>query len=313
MTYKLTIFKNTFDNETHRTMEFSTWEEMEHLFFSLSKTKGKKGGYNSSPLISPATYLPDTTRANKNVDCWNSWCALDVDDFKFSGDLAEELRERFGMYKYLCYSTASSSPEQPKFRLVFPLTESVQAENIKHFWFALNTVVGLMGDKQTKDLSRMFYVPAIYPDAFNFIFTNEGEMMDPMKVMDSVEYAPPKGGVGSSFMERLPEEMQKHLIEYRKSQAQNTDITWTSYRDCPFVPKRLVIEYNMISETGWYAKMNAIMVAIAGSAVKRGYPITAKEIADLCREIDKETGNWYENRPFELEADGAIEYIYRNN
>jgi DNA-binding Xre family transcriptional regulator len=54
------------------------------------------------------------------------------------------------------------------------------------------------------------------------------------------------------------------------------------------------------------------MVAIAGNAIKKQYPITAQEISKLCRELDMETGNWYENRPLDKEADRALEYVYRN-
>ena len=58
--------------------------------------------------------------------------------------------------------------------------------------------------------------------------------------------------------------------------------------------------------------MYAIMVKIAGNATYRGYPITAQEIAELCKQFDLETGNWYDNRPLETEADRALEYIYKN-
>ncbi len=54
------------------------------------------------------------------------------------------------------------------------------------------------------------------------------------------------------------------------------------------------------------------MVAIAGNAVKKQYPITANEISKLCRELDMETGNWYKNRPLDKEADRALEYVYKN-
>jgi hypothetical protein len=58
--------------------------------------------------------------------------------------------------------------------------------------------------------------------------------------------------------------------------------------------------------------MYQIMVAIAGNAIKKEYPITADEIASLCRELDMETGNWYKSRPLDKEADRALEYVYRN-
>ena len=54
------------------------------------------------------------------------------------------------------------------------------------------------------------------------------------------------------------------------------------------------------------------MVAVASKALQNKYPITSQEIAELCRELDNETGNWYQNRPLEVEADRALEYAYRN-
>jgi hypothetical protein len=92
----------------------------------------------------------------------------------------------------------------------------------------------------------------------------------------------------------------------------NTNVVWTSYRDCPFFPRNLEAEYRTISNTGWYHKMYQIMVAIAGNAVKKQYPITAAEISKMCRELDIETGNWYKNRPIDKEADRALEYVYKN-
>jgi hypothetical protein len=58
--------------------------------------------------------------------------------------------------------------------------------------------------------------------------------------------------------------------------------------------------------------MYQIMVATAGNATSKQYPITAAEIASLCRELDLENGNWYENRPIEKEADRALEYVYKS-
>jgi hypothetical protein len=313
MKYSLTIFKNTFDNQTHRVQEFDSWSGFEDLLYSLSEQKGEKGGSNSSPLISPARYLPDTTRSNKNVDYW-SWACLDVDDYIIHPtpsvkQLKQNLHEMFGGFHYVCYSTASSRPEQLKFRLVFPLTRSVYAKDLPHFWFAMNKQFRELGDEQTKDLSRMYYVPAQYPNAHSFIFTNEGVKLDPDMLMNKHSYVEKRG---DSFMDRLPPELQKAVIEHRKNSLDNTDITWTSYRDCPFFPRKLEQEYRSITGTGWYHKMYQIMIAVAGNAVSKGYPISASQISQLCSELDRETGNWYENRPLDKEADRALEYIYRN-
>jgi len=313
--YSLTIFKNIFDNKTHRSMTVDSWDAFEGLLYGMSRKVGEKGGDNSSVLISPSVYIKDSTRSNKNVISWGRWACLDVDDFSLDASdnilvtLQQELENRFGVYHYVCYSTASSKEEQPKFRIVFPLTKEVVAKDLPHFWFAMNKEFSELGDEQTKDLSRMYYVPAQYPNAFNFIFTNKGVHIDPEMLMEKHSYVEKKG---DTFLDRLPEQMQKAVIEHRKSQLNNTSISWTNYRDCPFWPKSLAVEYQRIAGTGWYHKMYQIMVAVAGNAVKRGYPITSQQIAELCKQFDIDNGNWYENRPLDKESDRALEYIYRN-
>jgi len=309
--FELTVFKNTFDNKTDAVFHYEDWHDFEQMLLNLSRKKGSKGGTNSSPLISPAVYTVDTTRSNSNVDYWGRWCAVDVDDFDPIGDLGDTLQGLVGSYQFVCYSTASSTPKQPKFRIVFPLTERVGADKIPHFWYALNEKLKGIGDAQTKDLSRMYYVPANYPDAFNFFFSNEGKLLDPNHLMDAHSYSGQERN--KSFLDRLPEGMQKQIVEYRKAQASNpTGISWSSYLDCPFFPKILSNEYRSITGTGWYHKMYQIMVATAANAVKSEYPITANEIAELCRQLDNDTGKWYDNRPLTKEADRAIEFVYRS-
>ena len=307
--YSITVFNSQFDNKTHKRLDFDAWSKFEAFLYKLAEQplKGKK----DAQLISPATYEDNTTRANKNVLNWAGWAAVDVDDHEFEGDLKNELLSRFGEYKFVCYSTASSTCDLPKFRLVFPLTGSIGGTRIRHFWYALNSELGDIGDKQTKDLSRMYYIPAHYIGSYNFIFSNNaGSSIDPDELMVKWPYEEKKHS--NNFIDRLPPEWAAQVIEHRKSQMDNTTIVWSSYIDCPFWPKKLASEYMTISNTGWYSKMYQIMVAVAGNAIKRSYPITSQEIATLCKEFDRETGNWYENRPIEVEADRALEYVYKN-
>jgi len=307
--YSLTVFKSKFDNKTHRRMDFDTWDKFEKFLYKLSERplEGKK----DAELISPATYVHGTTRANKNVVAWGSWCAVDVDDHEFEGDLEDVLRTQFGHWNFICYSTASSTDSLPKFRLVFPTTEAVECDRIKHFWYALQSEIGSIGDKQTKDLSRMYFVPATYAGANNFIFSSgRGRPVDPYELMAKWPYNDKADS--KNFLDRLPDAWKEQIIEYRKAKMDNTDVVWSSYHDCPFWPKSLAAQYITISGTGWYSQMYRIMIAIAGRAIERGYPITANQIVDMCRQFDKETGNWYENRPMETEANNALEYAYKN-
>lgn len=307
--YSMTIFKNMYDNKTHRRLDFETWERFVSFLNKLSERPLK--GKRDAELISPAIYKDDTTRANKNVLAWGSWAAIDIDDHDFKGDLESELYSRFGNWDYIVYSTASSTNDLPKFRIVFRLNENVQADRIRAFWYALQSELNDLGDKQCKDFSRMYYIPAAYASAFNFFFTNSGSPIDVQHLLAKWPYDDRKDS--KSFLDRLPDAWREQIIEHRKSSLDNTNIHWTSYHDCPFWPKNLAAEYMTISSTGWYSQMYRIMIAVAGKAVEKGYPITSSQIVDLCRQFDMETGNWYENRAMDAEANNALEYAYKNS
>ena len=122
------------------------------------------------------------------------------------------------------------------------------------------------------------------------------------ELLNQYPYVKPKG---TGFFENLPEALQEQILEHRKSKLENNAIQWRGYMDCPFIPKAMVSEYRTLT-SGWYHMMYRIMVATACNAVKQKYPLTEKELAQLCRQLDQDTGNWYENRPLEVEANSAI-------
>jgi len=329
MTIGLTIFKSKFDNKTNKRMDFESFDEFEALLYSLAKRE--YWSKEKAPLISPAVYATEESdhptkvkdktnkfypRRNANVLCWKGWAALDIDDWHPDGDFRSELARNLSVYRYVCYSTASSTHAHHKFRLVFPLTKSVPHDRIKKFWYALSTEIGLGSDPQTKDLSRMYYVPGNYhgisDDPCQFIFSSEPESPNlPIDVDYLIKKHPLPEREGSNFFERLPPEIQQEIINHRKGQMDNLNVSWSSIHNCPFWPKKLDQEYRTITETGWYHKLYQIMVAVAGKAIDKKYPITPLEIAQLCRELDSETGGWYKDRPLEEEAERAIEFVYR--
>lgn len=304
MKHSLTMFKDTFDNVTTRTMHFNSWEEFVGLLRDLSKTPLNEK--KDAVLISPSVYTEGTTRANKNVEKWCGWAAVDVDDFK--GDVLELIEELD--YNFVVYSTASSTVEQPKFRIVFELDRDVERDEVKGFWFALQKYLGELGDEQTKDSSRMYYIPAEYKDANNFFYVKDNGA--PISVGKLQILYPYVEKTGNSFLDRMSPEMRKQVLEYRKSQLTNTNYSWSGYRDCPFFPNKMADAYKSVSDTGWYSQMYRIMIATACNAVKKKYPISAEQIARMCSELDAETGNWYENRPLTREAGGALEWAYQN-
>ena len=241
MEISLTIFDNIYDSSTVKRMDYDSFNEFESVLYRLAEGN-KYQTKSAAPLISPAVY-EDSRRANDNVTAWGGFGIIDVDNF--SGDM-KEIESKYMQYKYVCYSTASSSVEHPKFRLVFPLTKWVEKDNIKHFWYALNKEIGGIADAQTKDLSRMYYVPSQYRNSFNFIFSHDGEVMDPDELMVRHKYALP----AESFYDRLPAAIKQGLMDHRKAQLNNTNIAWTGYKDCPFVNQKSIQEYKALNE-GW--------------------------------------------------------------
>lgn len=318
MTYGLTIFKAprwweeeqrfVFDNKTHRRMDFDTWDGFADFLYRLSERN--LGGKQDAELISPAIFEAGSTRSNKSVLGWAGWAAVDVDEHVFDGDLKDELHSKFGDYNYVCYSTASSTQDHPKFRLVFDLQRQVENARIRHLWHALNKFIDEIGDAQTKDLSRMYYTPAVYSGSNNFFFINSGVPIDPEMIMARYPYDNRQHN--RDFMDRLPSGLRDQVLEYRKSKLDNYSLVWNTYQDCPFWPKKMADEYRSISEGGWYRQMYRIMIAVAGNAISKGYPINANQIEDLCRQFDLDTGKWYENRPMNVEANNALEYAYKN-
>lgn len=319
--YSITIFNTprywaekeryVYDNKTHRRLEVDSWDQLVNVLRKLSKRKLK--GKMDAELISPAIYVPETSRSNRNVLAWAGWAAIDVDDHVFEGDLEQSFKEKFGTYDYVIYSTASSKPDHPKFRVVFRLDRHVDKDEIKHFWFALNNEIDSLGDKQTKDLSRMYFVPGDYEDAYNFFYVNSGREINVKAMLEKHPYV---DKTAKSFLDRLPEALRKSVIEHRKSSLDDTGIRWSSYLDCPFVSKKILKDWNSIAGvdgTGRYGMMYKIMVSIAGSAIARGYPLTATQLEELIRQIDADTSRKYENRPIDVEAQNALEYAYKNS
>ena len=313
MNYSLTVFDSIFDNKTDKLVVCKSWADFEKLLFTLSRLPGYKAKRGetkkSSSLISPAVYAKGGTRSNANVTSWGGWAALDVDEYECS--FADAVKV-YSQYKHICYSTASSRPEKKKFRIVFQLNKEVPPDKIRHFWYALNKHFNSMADEQTKDLSRMYYVPAQYPDADNFIVARSGEIMDPDQIMAMHPFSEKPS---QSFIDKLPSNIQKEILNHRKEQLNNNSVSWSSYTDCPFVNKKLINEYKTISSidgSGRYRMIYKIMSSIACNAVKRKYPITASQIAEMIRSLDGDTSRLYQKRPLNVEAERAIEFAYKS-
>lgn len=316
MKTELTLFSSIFDNKTHRYFDLEDFDRLANLLKKMSTKsvikprKGQAKSKKDAPLISPAVYKEGTTRANANVIRWGGWAALDVDDYSCT---FEESLQAFDGYEYVCYSSASSTKEHPRYRVVLALDQSIESDQIRHFWNALNKEFAGLGDEQAKDLSRMYYVPGQYPEAYNFIFRNRGKLLSPQDLLEKHPYEEKKS---SDFFSSLPPEMQQAVLRQRYQHLDNRDVRWSTYRDCRFVNQNMIDHYRSIANidgTGRYAYIFKIMINIASNAISLKYPITPHEVASLVREIDQEMGNRYRNRPLAKEAERAIGYVLKKS
>jgi hypothetical protein len=319
--YSLTVFKSprwwekeqrfVYDNKTHRRIDFESWDRFTAFLRKLSERP--LNGKQDAELISPAIFKPDSKRRNENVLAWAGWAAVDVDDIEIDGAVGDYIYNRYGEWDYIVYSTASSTIDKPKFRIIFRLAEPIQHTQIKHFWWALNSELNSIGDTQTKDLARMYYIPATYANANNFFYVNSGRPLDIDYLLARWPYDEKRDS--KNFMDRLPPAWREQILDYKKAKLDNTSYVWSDYNDCPFVNKKILNEYMSIANidgTGRYRMIYKIMISIAANALEKQYPITATQLVDLIKQIDRDTSNRYQNRPLDVEANNALEYVYRN-
>lgn len=320
--YSATIFKPprwwdakqrySYDNETHRRLDFKSWDHFVGFLRKLSKRSLE--GKQNAELISPAIFKPNSKRRNENVLAWAGWAAIDVDDIEIAGDrVYEYVTTKFGKYDFVVYSTASSTIDHPRFRVVFNLVDQLPRDQIKHFWWALNSELDNIADKQTKDLARMYYIPAEYVKANNFFYVNSGSAINIDYLLAKWPYDTTRDS--KNFIDRLPDGWKEQVINYRQNKLTNTSYMWTDYNDCPFVNKKMLMQFKDIAYTdgtGRYRMLYAMMISIAGNAIEKQYPITAHELVQLIKQIDRDTANRYQNRPLDIEANNALEYVYKH-
>lgn len=315
MKYEASVFDHIRSITPSGVFRCDTFEEFSEFLrnqSALKREKPKKGEFfnhkKHAKLISPAIYKEANSRKNANVSYWGKWAALDVDNLK-GVSKTQELFDNISKYRYICYSSASSTTEMPKFRIVFDLNTQIEASKIKHFWYAINKECLGTADAQTKDLSRMYYLPANYPNAFAFFFDNlvEGDPINVSVLLNKYDYV--ENSYDSGFLSSLPPEYLAKLLSFKKSKLNTQGGPYSSWRVCPFVKPHLITQYNSITETGWYNMSFKIMCSIASRAIKSGYLISPTEMSSIMKSIDLDTGGWYTNRSWEKEAERAINFV----
>ena len=130
----------------------SSWDDLKELLSFHGENPVKQAG----SLWSPVEYDAGTTRGNRNVRFVEA-LVVDMDSEAFDNAQLDGL-------EWFAYSTYSHRLDDPHYHLVLPLAEKVPASLWRVVWSELHDRIGLVGDPQTKDPARIFYLPQHAPD-----------------------------------------------------------------------------------------------------------------------------------------------------
>lgn len=319
MQYTLTIFDNI--KSRYASGVYSGTLDVFEEFLNRSFSSVIADKYDAK-LFTPAIFKSGQNRSKRNVAEWGGWLAYDIDSYKSEKSVMECLLDSaLHEYRFIAYSTASSTRVSPKFRLVLPLLDDVNIDVVPDLWAAASLLLpdDAVFDEAAKDVSRLYFLPATIcearkPNAYNFLHFNHADrLLDPIDILQKQRCYELSASSRRKLVETLPQKYRRDLAEHRYDQLTNTGYKWTSYADCPFWPRKLEHQYRQLKDgEGRHQGFYSIMCSVAGNAIAKGYPITADEIERLMRGFDKSIGSRYSRRRMLREAGNAIEYMLLN-
>ena len=164
-----------YENERNPAGKSATadWPAICNLLTNRTIRQQREGGKG----FSGNRLKPGTTRKNVNVD-FMSMAIADIDN----GTTLESLMPAIGEYEWFAYSSFKHTDAAPRYRIVFPLTKDVPADEWGAVWDAFSTaLIGGNNDPATKDPSRFFWLPMAHPDRIemSFVQHNSGKWLDP--------------------------------------------------------------------------------------------------------------------------------------
>ena len=281
-TIPVSFFQNVYCN-TPECDETFTWEEFVELLRHYTQTQYE--AKQDAPLLSPTVF--DGKRAKANATEAGA-VFIDADSGMGFEDALTALRAR-GVAAIL-YTTASNRRDD-RFRIVVPLAKRVDPETYKRVLIAIcRSISGRdwRGDIGKVGPYNLFYVPGLYKDAINRFEVLSGIILSP-----------------EAWLELCPIEETHTELPDATPKLPCADTTWAALTECPFVRGEWVDEY-LDLKSGWYAGLYKFMVRVAMSARAQRWALTARQIADLARQLDNLDGGWYRDRDLEREAQNAL-------
>jgi DNA repair protein RadA/Sms len=174
-TFNLSIFNHKRD--TVPKMAEQSWQQL-CSNFQKPQVRREKDGL----LFSPAFFKP-ARRLKENVS-EVSMLVLDIDhnaEFETLRRQLAALDSAFAVYSTHSHlrQTETNPKAEPRFRAIIPLAVAIPAKDFPALWQYVKRLTGLPMDESAKDVSRMFYTPAIAAkDAPYDFYIADGEPLD---------------------------------------------------------------------------------------------------------------------------------------
>ena len=273
-------FQNTFDRTPR--MATTTWDDfilyLEHNFCiqrpACDAEKSKR-----TPLMSPALYNPGFKRLNANVVGWGGFVGLDIDNC-LTFDETIELGQWFNT-DWVAYTTTRSTPLHHKQRLFLRVDRTIEVNEIALVWTALHHITHGVIDRQCKDFSRMYYVPADWePHPENpepYVNFNYGSG-DGLTVEWLIKQVPFTANVNTSAPTAYTPLSSLNGTAPRLVNG--------SLFTCPYVKAWMIERYIKTPKGEHHIALYKFMEHIAKYAAKDNYPITDVELATYAAYMD---------------------------
>ncbi len=298
--YNTLIYKNVVGVKATaiQSIPFNSWNDFKNYLINRYNTtflEHKRQNYN---MISGTSLTGGRNKGD--IISTSLWIACDIDNIK--DKYFTQIIDMFKKYEFIIYNSASCRQDDIRFRIVFPISRQINVKEYRHFWINLDKSFENILDKQTKHIERMQGMPAQFENAFNFIASNDGMIIDVDDILSKFEY------IDNDVSVKFP------LLLKNVHKKLTNNYTWSSHTNCPFVQKDIVDKFHSLYNqdgVGKYVLTYSMMCSIAQRAVFLKYPINVKEIVALMKEIDY--NNIYKGRNWEVEAQNAINFALQNS
>jgi hypothetical protein len=124
-------------------------------------------------LWSPTKYKNGAARGDAGVESVSCF-VLDLDGVRW-----ESVKHFLEPFEYFAHTTWSHSVEKERWRVVFPLSRPVQADEWKAVWLRLNALFGKFGDPSCSNVSRFYFRSAHKPGHDHDAFRHDGQLLNP--------------------------------------------------------------------------------------------------------------------------------------